>query len=426
MASVNGDWFHSRVSSHLSELITVRKLVLESRKSKYIGFRWSGGRENNSKMYEFANSADITPSQMQTKIRAMIRYGFLKDGTACPLHWTTMGDLWNELYSVGNESAAKQIYQLVLLHSLAIYTFRKTNPQYSCNPTTGELPLKTLFNVLDKNNTISLTAFKKMVDGKKTGSARNFSYWATDLINTGLFNSYQKTHLFYNRRYLALFEAIKNFQPNPNLSDADWKDIRENPLLSNAPFQELMKEAFLDISEQKDEVGDLLEEYLVEPIITTIAAEEENLIPEMDVLSTGTKFVQTKRRVRNATWSLRIKKQYAYKCAVPKCDVEGKIFIEAAHIKPDKIKEGEIPHRAHILNGLCLCRHCHVAFDKGYFSLTNNHKIIVAEEFKQNVVLQHLKKVILASENRTIKNRKDNRLPLIPFVEYHRHHKFKH
>ncbi len=109
MASITGDWFHSRSSSNLEELLTVRTLVLESQKLQYIGFGWSGGRNGNLKMYQFASVAGIEPSTMQTKIRSMIRYGFLADGNTCPLIWTRMGRLWNDLYTVGNFSAAKQI-----------------------------------------------------------------------------------------------------------------------------------------------------------------------------------------------------------------------------------------------------------------------------------------------------------------------------
>ncbi len=79
MASINGDWFHSRSSSNLHELLTIRTLILESQKLEYIGFGWSGGREGNQRMYQFAAVAGIKPSTMQTKIRAMIRYGFVKD-----------------------------------------------------------------------------------------------------------------------------------------------------------------------------------------------------------------------------------------------------------------------------------------------------------------------------------------------------------
>ncbi|WP_424947299.1 hypothetical protein [Candidatus Spongiihabitans sp.] len=101
MASIHGDWFHSRSSSNHGELLAVRTLVLESQKPKYAGFHWSGGREDNPQMYQFAEVVDIQPSTMQTKIRAMIRYGFIRDSNTCPLTWTRIGGLWNELHTVG-------------------------------------------------------------------------------------------------------------------------------------------------------------------------------------------------------------------------------------------------------------------------------------------------------------------------------------
>lgn len=52
MASINGDWFHSRSSSNLEELLTVRTLVLESQKPEYIGFGWSGGISGNKKSHK--------------------------------------------------------------------------------------------------------------------------------------------------------------------------------------------------------------------------------------------------------------------------------------------------------------------------------------------------------------------------------------
>lgn len=97
MASINGDWFHSRSSSNIDKLLAVRTLVLESQKLEYIGFGWSVSRYGNQKLYDFASTANIQPSTMQTKIRAMIRYGFVKDGNTCPLVWTRMGSLWKIL-----------------------------------------------------------------------------------------------------------------------------------------------------------------------------------------------------------------------------------------------------------------------------------------------------------------------------------------
>ena len=65
-------------------------------------------------MHQFAAVADIKPSTMQTKIRTMIRYGFIKEGNQCPLIWTRIGGLWNDLYTVGNYSAAQKVYELTL------------------------------------------------------------------------------------------------------------------------------------------------------------------------------------------------------------------------------------------------------------------------------------------------------------------------
>jgi hypothetical protein len=192
MTSINGDWFHSRSSSNLEELLTVRTLVLESQKPEYIGFGWSGGRSGNQKMYKFAAAADIQPSTMQTKIRAMIRYGFIKDGTQCPLVWTRMGSLWNDLHTVSNYGAAQKVYELTLTISLAIYAFNNTQAQYSINPANGEMPLKFLLNILDNQNSISLREFEALVDGNTQRVGDNASYWKRDLVNSGLFQEVKK------------------------------------------------------------------------------------------------------------------------------------------------------------------------------------------------------------------------------------------
>ncbi len=423
MASINGDWFHSRSSSNLAELLAVRTLVLESQKLEYIGFGWSGGRHVNQKMYDFASAVNIQPSTMQTKIRAMIRYGFVKDGNTCPLVWTRMGSLWNDLYTVGNYSAAKQIYELTLSISLAIYAFNDSPEQYSINPANGDMPLRFLLNNLDDNNSISISNFSVIVDGTKTAIARNTSYWKRDLINSGLFQE-RDNRLFYTNRYTSFVNEIKIFTPSPLLTDADWETIRDNPLIDISPFKNSIREIFENITQEQNIEEQITDGMLTAPLVDVISEQEEVAIPEVDILSNDLRYTQSNTRIRNATWSIRIKKKYNYLCAVPNCDVTGKIFVEAAHIKPDNVADEGTPHRAHILNGLCLCRHCHIAFDKGYFSLTDDYRIITSTKFS-DIVDQNLKTVILISANITIKNRVDNRFPLVEFIQYHRANKFK-
>jgi len=423
MASINGDWFHSRSSSNLDELLTVRLLVLESQKLEYIGFGWSGGRQGNPKMYQFASVANIQPSTMQTKIRAMIRYGFVREGNICPLVWTQMGSLWNDLYTVGNYSAARNVYELTLAISLALYAFNNTAAQFSINPAKGDMPLKFLFNILDNQGSISNPEFEVLVDGTTARVGGNTSYWKADIINSGLFKE-EHGRLFYTGKYPSFVQEIKNFNPNPLLEDDDWRAIRGNPIIGISPFKDSIQTIFEGLAQEQSLEDQLADGILTEPLVDVVAEQEEIQIPEVDVLSTDSRFSQSIRRVRNATWAIRIKKKYNYLCAVPHCDVTGLIFVEAAHIKPDNAPESSVPHRAHILNGLCLCKNCHVAFDKGYFSLTDDHRIITSGKFDA-IPNQNLKTVILSSANTIIKNRTDNRLPLAEFIQYHRTNSFK-
>lgn len=422
MASINGDWFHSRVSSRWEELIAVRHLVLESQRVEYIGFNCTGGREDNPTMERFALTIGVRPSTMQTKIRNFIRLGFIKDSTICPLQWTRLGELWNDLYTVGNIDASQKIYRLTITIALAIYAFNNSREQYSINPLNGERPLQTLLNLLD-NNKISLAEFSVLVDGTKTGVAKNTSYWKTDFLNSGLFNE-AGNDLIYSGIYPDLVNEIRNFVPSPLLSDADWREIRYNPLIENSPFKNPVRAIFETITQEQNINEQITDGLYTAPLVDVISEQEEVAIPEVDILSTDLRFLNSTRRVRNSTWSLRIKKKYNYICAVPNCDVTGKIFLESAHIKPDNVIEDGIPHRAHILNGLCLCRHCHIAFDKGYFSLTDDHRIITSTKFS-GISDQHLKEVILSSNDIQIKNRVDGRLPLVDFIRYHRIEKFK-
>jgi hypothetical protein len=419
MASINGDWFHSRTSSNLSELLKVRDVILESQEPQYRGFRWGGGLHGS----QLADAVGMQPPTMRTKIRAMIRYGFIREGNNCPLVWTQLGDLWNKLYTIGNDSAAKSIYELTLAISLALYAFNDSPDQFTMNPARGEMPLKFLFNILDNTDSISLSEFEVLVDGDTSRVGPNTSYWIIDLVNSGLFRE-EQGRLIYTGKFPGFVQEIKNFDPNPLLEDDDWIAIRDNPIIENSPFRDSIKAIFRGLSQERGIEDQLVDEIYTDPLIDIVAQQEETNIPEVDILSSDLRFSQNTRRIRNATWALRIKKKYNYICAVPNCDANGLIFVNAAHIKPDNAPESSVPHRAHILNGICLCRNCHAAFDRGYFSLTDDHRIIISSMFDQ-IPNQHLKTIIVSSSNIRLKPRIDNRLPLPEFIQYHRTHYFK-
>lgn len=422
MASINGDWFHSRVSSRWEELLAVRQLVYESQKLEYVGFNCTGGREDNPTMERFALTINVRPSTMQTKIRNFVRLGFLRDNMICPLQWTRLGDLWNDLYTVGNLDASQKIYRLTITIALSIYAFNDSRDQYTLNPLNGDRPLPFLLNSLEDNR-ISILVFSTLVDGTKTGVARNVSYWKTDLINSGLFIE-DNQYLIYSGIYPELITEIRNFIPNPLLTDQDWIVIRDNPLSENSPFKVQVRQIFELITQEQELEEQVVDSIYTEPLVEVIAEQEESVIPELDILSDNERYSSSNRRVRNAIWSDRIKKKYRFICSVPRCDVQGQIFVESAHIKTHKAVNEGTPHRAHILNGLCLCRHCHIAFDKGYFTLTDDSRILTSRKFDE-IADQTIKTAILSSSDIAIKNRIDNRLPLVEFIQYHRIHKFK-
>lgn len=418
MTKINGDWFHSRSSSNISELLTVRKIINESKRLAYVGLKWSGGRDKNLELYDLARVADIEPSTMQTKVRTMIRLGFVKDNNECPIKWTPMGKVWDDLYSLGNEKAANEIYELAITTSLAMTSFKDN--KYTLNPSKGDLPLKYLLNHLDSYNSILITDFEELVDGDTSRVGKNASYWIRDLINSGLFVK-DGIKLTYTGKFPRLVKEIKVFDPDVTLTADDWTSIRQNPLIEKSPFNYIVKDIFEKIiTNQNIETSEL-----IEPLVEIIADQQERVLPQSDILTSDTRYTQSTRRVRNSTWSKRVKKRYNNKCAVPECDVEGDIFVQGCHIKPDNIENDEVlPHRAHVLNGICLCKHCHSMFDKGYFGLSEDCKIIVSEHINE-LGNQHIVRNILDSKGKAIKSTNDGRLPLNEFTEYHREFIFK-
>jgi hypothetical protein len=76
---------------------------------------------------------------------------------------------------------------------------------------------------------------------------------------------------------------------------------------------------------------------------------------------------------------------YQYRCAVTGKVIrykEGNVDLfnlEAAHIKPQAHQGTFLP-----CNGIALCRDMHFAFDKGFFCISDDYRVIVSEKLKGN------------------------------------------
>jgi putative restriction endonuclease len=94
------------------------------------------------------------------------------------------------------------------------------------------------------------------------------------------------------------------------------------------------------------------------------------------------KFVLRKSVVRNAFFRKSIVHVYDYRCAICRLKVMRSLtqtIVDGAHIKPfAQFYDNQIG------NGLSLCKNHHWGFDKGWFGIDQNYKIIVAEDLEED------------------------------------------
>lgn len=100
-------------------------------------------------------------------------------------------------------------------------------------------------------------------------------------------------------------------------------------------------------------------------------------VPELDHTDTDAEYTETSKRKRDRSFTKDVRTAYNERCAV--CDErrvtpDGKPEVEAAHIFPKK--EGGVDE---VQNGVALCKLHHWAFDSGWFSFTDDYKIIVRD-----------------------------------------------
>ena len=124
----------------------------------------------------------------------------------------------------------------------------------------------------------------------------------------------------------------------------------------------------------KEQIAELIEE------VRQIGAYRESLIDEVE-----SPFSTTKRKkrtgadtkVRDAGFRQAIMRLYDYTCAVCELRIvtmDGESAAEAAHIIPFRVSQNDDAR-----NGISLCKLHHWAFDRGLFSLSERHTVIVSE-----------------------------------------------
>lgn len=420
MPTLRGDWFHSRTGSQLSELAAIQLLVKSSHRTEYIGKGWGVDRRNikNKWIYDFSATAklgndSIEPSTMQTKIRNWIRLGFLVDRNTLPLEWTQMGLLWNDAVDNGRGRDANLLYQLIIANALSTVSFSTESKKFDIIPQEDGLLITFLINEIKNNgNSISRKRLELLADGNtKRKSGKNYSYWATDLNQSGLFNKHRDGSMSISYKYENLLKGIYNYSPDKNLPA---RLIKEFPLAENAPFRDHLIAEF-----KKYGSDDLIE------AVNTLA-HQKIYLSHADQVSRN---LRRKTIARDTNWSKDVKISYQYKCAIPNCDAEGRLFIQAAHIMPHSEEdiEHKNKHRTDLENGVALCLSCHKLFDGGLFTFDSTGKVIPSKFIYSSELLKNPSQNnvvrILESKNKNAIRPLNGRINLV-YIQFHKENIF--
>jgi len=125
-----------------------------------------------------------------------------------------------------------------------------------------------------------------------------------------------------------------------------------------------------ELSDGELDLGELYTE--AEREVTTTLDEEPPLIEETE------EFTAVQNRVRSSVFSGDVRQAYGFRCAVCGSKREapdGDTEVEAAHVYPRKYNGTD-----HVRNGLSLCRFHHWAFDHGWIAVTDDYRLLVADE----------------------------------------------
>lgn len=125
----------------------------------------------------------------------------------------------------------------------------------------------------------------------------------------------------------------------------------------------------------------------VENLLKANQSFQDSIQKEISKLSQGKrneneqKFYFRKAAARNHVFGKAVVGLYDYKCAFCGLKVNNSLsqnIVDGAHIEPFAISFNN-----EITNGVSLCKNHHWAFDKGWFSISDDYKIIVANDLQE-------------------------------------------
>lgn len=159
--------------------------------------------------------------------------------------------------------------------------------------------------------------------------------------------------------------------------------------------------------------------------ILTINEDLQNInegeVENFDDISLEKKFYLRKSLIRSAFFRKAITYLYNYQCSLCGLKVVHSLtqsIVDGAHIKPfAKFYNNQIS------NGIALCKNHHWAFDRGLFTIDDNYKIIIANNFEE--ISPHAKAIKNFHGERLLLPSESQYRPGLDFLRWHRDNIFK-
>lgn len=394
-------WFHSRSSSHSGEFKTIFKF-----------YQISKEMPTGTSITNINDNVTQSKSTIGTKVRAFIRFGFLKNSLNCPLEFTTLGKLWYYFYNKSDYSIANNLKEVILINNLALYFFDENG--YSHKPNIR--PLYELIKEFKDRDIISLDSLEDFI------GSFNLNYWITDLKNAKVLELIDDHRFRISKKYEKFLKSILD-RELPDFNKTDWIRIHNNLLDPKNPFLDLLIKY----------INKIMYKYIGSNVTTfdnvyynILEETEDEVINEIDInnFRTDDSYTKIKTRKKQTIWSKIVKENFNYKCCLPKCDINIPELLTSAHIKPYRAEEIGVGHRANPSNGLCLCPLCHQLFDNGYFTLDSDCKIIVSDYIK-NCNSKIIENILLKSDDLIIVPDPSKYKIDADFIQYHKTNIFK-
>jgi putative restriction endonuclease len=124
--------------------------------------------------------------------------------------------------------------------------------------------------------------------------------------------------------------------------------------------------------------------------------------------------------IRNSFFRKAIVHIYNYTCAVCRLKITRKInenIVDGAHIKPfSEFYDSQVS------NGLSLCKNHHWAFDRGWFTIDDRYRIVVAEDLQE--ISPYANPIKSFHHQRILLPTLDRYFPSLEALSWHRTHRF--